>query len=86
MVVAPEFRRRGIGRRLTQARIDWVLTRDAAAYYVVSASNRASRTLHAELGFVEISDDFVVPGVVFANDDGLLCRLTARPDADIIEL
>lgn len=86
VVVAPEFRRRGIGRRLTQARIDWVLTRDAAAYYVVSASNRASRTLHAELGFVEISDDFVVPGVVFANDDGLLCRLTARPDADIIEL
>lgn len=86
VVVAPAHRRRGIGRRLTQARIDWVLEREPAAHYVVSASNPASRTLHAELGFVEVTDDFVVPGVVFARHDGLLCRLDARPDAEVIDL
>lgn len=86
VVVAPAFRRRGIGRRLTQARIDWVLEREASAHYVVSRSNQASRTLHAELGFSEVSDDFVLPGVVFSNHDGILCRLDARPDAEVIEL
>lgn len=86
VVVDPVFRRRGIGRRLTQARIAWVLERADAAFYVVSRSNRASRTLHAELGFREVTDDFVLPGVVFGNDDGLLCRLDERPDADVIDL
>lgn len=84
--VAPEFRRRGIGRGLTQARIDWVLAREAAAHFVVSASNRASRILHAELGFEEVTDDFVVPGVVFGNQDGILCRLDGHPDAEVIDL
>lgn len=87
VVVHPEYRRRGIGRRLTQARVDWVLEREPFAHYVVSASNRASRTLHAQLGFVEVAhEDFVVPGVVFTNHDGILCRLGARPDADVIDL
>lgn len=86
VVVAPGHRRRGIGRRLTQARIERVLAREPSAHYVVSASNRASRTLHAELGFVEVTDDFVVPGVVFSNHDGILCRLDARPDAEVIDL
>lgn len=86
IVVAPSLRRRGIGRRLTQARVAWVLEQTDDIYYVVSASNGASRTLHAALGFREISTDFVVPGVVFANADGILCRLDKRPDADIIDL
>ncbi|MFT3875748.1 MAG: GNAT family N-acetyltransferase [Propioniciclava sp.] len=86
IVVVPALRRRGIGRRLTQARVAWALERNDDIYYVVSASNRASRTLHAALGFREISTDFVLPGVVFANADGILCRLDKRPDADVIDL
>lgn len=86
VVVAPPFRRRGVGRRLTRARVEWVLERDSSVFYVVSASNLASRTLHAELGFREVTDDFVVPGVVFTKADGILCRLDARPDADVIDL
>lgn len=86
IVVAPALRRRGIGRRLTQARIAWALERADHIYYVVSASNRASRTLHAELGFREIATDFIVPGVVFSNADGILCRLGRQRDADVIDL
>ncbi|MDO5535260.1 MAG: GNAT family N-acetyltransferase [Propionibacteriaceae bacterium] len=86
VVVDPAHRRRGIGRRLTQARIDWVLARDEAVFYVVSARNRASRTMHAELGFEEVTEEFTVPGVVFANADGILCRLDPRPDAEVIDL
>lgn len=86
VVVKPEFRRRGVGRRLTQARVDWVLQRASSVFYVVSASNLASRTLHAELGFREVTTDFSLPGVVFGNADGILCRLDAHPDADVIDL
>lgn len=86
IVLAPALRRRGIGRRLTEARVAWVLGHDDHIYYVVSASNGPSRTLHAELGFREISTDFVVPGVVFTNADGILCQLDKRPDADVIDL
>ena len=86
VVVRPEFRRRGVGRRLTQARVDWVLEREPSVHYVVSASNLASRTMHAELGFREITTDFSLPGVVFGKSDGILCRLDTRPDADVIDL
>lgn len=86
VVVAPAHRRRGIGRRLTRARIERALARERSAHYVVSASNRASRTLHAELGFTEVTDDFVIPGLVFSKHDGILCRLDARPDAEVIDL
>ena len=86
VVVKPEFRRRGVGRRLTQARVNWVLERADSVFYVVSAANLASRTLHAELGFREVTSDFTLPGVVFGNADGILCRLDNRPDADVIDL
>lgn len=86
VVVVPRFRRRGVGRRLTQARVEWVLRRNESVHYVVSARNRASRTLHAELGFREVGHDFVVPGVVFAQADGILCRLDEQVDADVVDL
>lgn len=78
IVVAPEYRRRGIGRMLTQARCDWVWERDEAVHYVVAAVNQASRSLHSSLGFREVTRDFVLPGVVFAGSGGgLLCRAEA---------
>lgn len=86
VVIAPGLRRRGLGRRLTQERIAWALERGDAVHYVVAASNRASRDLHASLGFEEVTDDFRMPGVVFTRDDGLLCRLVDRAEAPVIDL
>lgn len=91
MVVAPDMRRRGVGRMLTEARIACVLEHSNEVLYVVSATNRASRDLHESLGFTEVTSDFVLPGVVFGNNDGILCRLGrddagADPGADVIDL
>lgn len=86
VVVAPAFRRRGLGRRLTQARVDWALRQQGVVHYVVAGSNLASRALHASLGFSEVTTDFTLPGTVFGNDDGILCRLEARPDAEVVDL
>lgn len=86
VVVDPSVRRRGIGRMLTRARIDCVLERANEVFYVVAASNRASRDLHAALGFEELTRDFVLPGVVFGSGDGILCRLRRRPEAEVIDL
>lgn len=86
MVIAPGVRRRGVGRRLTQARIRWALERGGGVHYVVAGSNRASRDLHAALGFVEVSDDFCVPGVVFSRGDGLLCRWVEPEGATVVDL
>ncbi len=74
IVVAPEFRRRGLGRLLTEARCAWVFERADAVYYVASATNRASVVLHEDLGFREITRDFVLPGVTFGRSDGVLFR------------
>ncbi|MFV0407401.1 MAG: GNAT family N-acetyltransferase, partial [Propioniciclava sp.] len=70
LVIASSFRRQGLGRQLTQARIAWVLERAEQAYYVVSASNAASLRLHESLGMVAVTRDFAVPGVVFSHGDG----------------
>ena len=86
VVVSQGFRRRGLGRRLTQSRIDWALGRGGAVHYVVAAGNRASRTLHASLGFREVTADFTLPGVLFGNDDGILYRLEEHADAAVVDL
>ncbi|WP_052462636.1 GNAT family N-acetyltransferase [Nigerium massiliense] len=77
VVVAPQLRRRGIGRALTRARCAWVWERDETVYYLVNENNRASLDLHRELGFSEISRDFHVPGVMFSGGAGLLCGADA---------
>ncbi len=86
VVVDESVRRRGLGLRLTQQRIDCILSHADEVYYVVAASNRASRDLHAALGFEEVTRDFALPGVVFGAGDGILCRLRRRPDADVVDL
>ncbi len=72
VVVAPEVRRRGVGRRLTEARLDWLAARTDAVWYFAAALNRASLDLHAELGFQEVTRDFAVPGVTFTGGEGVL--------------
>ena len=50
VVVNPAFRRMGIGRALTQLRIEWVNDQAARLFYFANARNQATIDLHAEFG------------------------------------
>lgn len=72
------WRRCGIGRALTERRLDWIGERADVVYYFANARNRASLDLHRAMGFVELTRHFSVPGVAFAGGRGVLCRLELR--------
>lgn len=76
LIVAPEFRRHGIGRALTEHRLRWLSSRCETVYYFVNERNRASVDLHAALGFREIQRGIAVPGCTFEGGVGILY---ARP-------
>lgn len=78
LVVDPLHRRGGIGRRLTQRRLEWLDGRTGKVWYFVNALNRPSLELHRKLGFHEVTRDFAVPGVSF---DGGMGVLAVRGDA-----
>jgi ribosomal protein S18 acetylase RimI-like enzyme len=75
-LVARRFRRRGIGRALTAARMAWALERSDAVWYFTNGRNQVSRRLHDNFGFVEVTRDFWFPRVKFAGDVGVLFRST----------
>jgi ribosomal protein S18 acetylase RimI-like enzyme len=75
-LVARRFRRRGVGRALTQARVAWALERAGAVWYFASARNEVSRRLHDHFGFVEVTRDFWFPRVTFDGGVGILFRST----------
>jgi len=81
VIVAEDYRRRGIGRRLTQARLNWIAERDRAAYYFSNARNRASIDLHRAFGFVELTRDFTFPGAWFEGGAGILFKAELAPNA-----
>lgn len=72
VVVEPRYRRRGVGRQLTEARLRWLATRTDRAWYFATAMNRPSLDLHAALGFREVTRDLSVPGVTFTGGTGVL--------------
>ncbi len=72
LVVDSLHRRGGIGRRLTQRRLDWLDSRTGRVWYFASALNRPSLELHLKLGFHEVTRDFAVPGVSFGGGVGVL--------------
>jgi ribosomal protein S18 acetylase RimI-like enzyme len=75
LLVDPPFRRRGIGERLTRARLDWLRARAPRCFYYASALNRASIDLHQRLGFEELTRDFWAPDTTFTGGVGVLFRL-----------
>lgn len=79
VVVAEHCRRRGLGRRLTQARLNWIAERARAAFYFSNAGNRASIDLHRPFGFVEVTRDFTFPGASFEGGAGILFRAALSP-------
>ena len=49
----------GVGRALTEARLDWLDARDGPAHYWANDDNAASIALHARYGFEPIARDVV---------------------------
>lgn len=72
IMVDPRYRRCGIGRSLTQIRLDWARGLGQSVFFVVNALNHASMDLHRELGFRELTRDFDLPGVTFTGGEGVL--------------
>jgi len=74
VIVVPEYRRRSVGRILTQARLDWIAQRDRWAYYFANAQNRVSIELHQQFGFIELTREFSHPWATFEGGIGILFR------------
>ena len=83
VIVEDAWRRHGIGRALTEARLAWIRERADAAWYFTNARNRVSIDLHAALGFVEVTRAFSTPGVAFEGGEGVLCRLAWGSDGTL---
>ena len=76
LVVDPAWRRRGLGRALTVARLDWLAGRADEVWCFVNGRNAASLALHEALGFREVTRRFSFPGVTFEGGaGGVLLRL-----------
>ena len=71
------WRRAGVGRALTEARLAWIAERAERAYYFTNARNQTSLDLHRKLGFKELTRTFTGPGIAFDGGQGVL---------DVIEL
>jgi ribosomal protein S18 acetylase RimI-like enzyme len=83
LVVDPDFRRRGVGHRLTTERLRWLHGRTDRVWYFVSNANQASIDLHTEFGFSLSAENVDFPGVSFTGTGQLFgADLTAKdPEA-----
>jgi ribosomal protein S18 acetylase RimI-like enzyme len=72
VIVCPEYRRHGIGAKLTRARLTWIAQRQSKAFYFASALNLATIDLHKAFGFRELTRDFYYPRVSFEGGVGIL--------------
>lgn len=81
LVVASAWRRRGVGRLLTDERLQWLADRGcASAYYWTHQNNAASRQLHEQLGFRRMTDEFWFPALPPDHAEVLYgLSLTGRP-------
>ena len=78
LVVSPPHRRRGIGRFLTEERLEWIAGRAPEAFYFANERNAPTIDLHGTLGFVEMTRDFTFPGVQFEGGGGILFHVDLR--------
>jgi GNAT superfamily N-acetyltransferase len=79
LVVHPRWRRQGIARQLTQARLTWAWPRTDVVWYFASTDNRASIDLHTTFDFREVTRNFSYPGLTFNHGTGVLF-CASRPD------
>jgi GNAT superfamily N-acetyltransferase len=74
LIVAPEWRRHGIGELLTLDRIAWVAERADTVWYFANAANGPTLDLHERLGFVEVTRDFSFPNAPLQPGTGVLLK------------
>lgn len=74
VVVKPEFRRHGIGRRITEERLMRISKNSTDAYCIVNSDNQISIKLHEELGFKKISEGEGFLKVKFDGGKGYLFK------------
>ncbi len=72
VIVRKAFRRKGIAKALTLRRLKWLSERASKAYYFTIVGNQASIDLHKPFGFVEITRDFIYPGIATESGRGIL--------------
>lgn len=76
VTVLSDYRRAGIGRTFTRARLDWIRERASEAWYFANAENRTSIQLHLEFGFEEVQRAQSIHGVTFDGGEGILLRVS----------
>lgn len=74
VTVDPRWRRRGVARALTGARMRWIGQRASVAWYFVNARNLASIDLHRAWGFEEVARAGAFHGIAFSGGVGVLLR------------
>jgi ribosomal protein S18 acetylase RimI-like enzyme len=79
LVVDPNWRRRGIARAITRARLAWVAERAAEAWYFADRDNAVSMRLHDQAGFARVTDDFWFPTVTDGCGSHVLGRVQLPP-------
>jgi aminoglycoside 6'-N-acetyltransferase I len=80
VLVAPEWRGRGIATALTWARLRWAFARTGSVFYVTGADNAASLYLHAAFGFQELSRFASERSAAGVDVLSQLDRAAAHPD------
>lgn len=72
VTVLSSQRRRGVGSALTEARLQWIWSREPEAWYVVNAGNTASIELHKRWHFIEVARGPQFHTTTFTGGVGLL--------------
>ena len=74
LIVAPAWRRHGIGDLLTIERMRWVAERADEVYYFANLKNGATLDLHQRFGFTEVTRDFTFPNAPLEPGTCVLLR------------
>jgi ribosomal protein S18 acetylase RimI-like enzyme len=79
LIVAPGWRRHGIGELLTVDRMRWTADRADTIWYFANVANLAIQDLHQSLGFEEVTRDFTFPGAPLQPGTAVLLRGLLAP-------
>jgi ribosomal protein S18 acetylase RimI-like enzyme len=74
LIVAPEWRRHGIGELLTQERLRWTAERADEVYYFANHANSAILDLYQRFNFTELTRDFTFPNAPLEPGTCVLLR------------